>query len=132
VSFGKALAYADRPTSDPHFQQAMAALREIRQRCAVAASDPACADTPQTPHNAQGFLLFLGDLLTKAGDRAGALEAYTSARAAPNGASWLLGGVLEQRIEDVDQRAQLANVPIVRSLQSNAWNDFTCSACHAR
>ncbi len=68
--------------------------------------DRACQNPPSAPHNIEGFLLHMGDILVKKGDVETGREIYALAKAAPTYSSWPYGNVLDTRIEQAGARAQ--------------------------
>jgi hypothetical protein len=94
----------------------------------------ACWNSWIAPHNTEGFLLNMGDMLVKSGNWEVGRRVYRLAQALPSYQSWPYTQVLERRI----QRAQ-ANVAAFRSegtLRQHGneaimlQSPFACSACH--
>lgn len=135
VLFSKLLVYADRPASDPDFQQALQAVVANADACGDinVTRDPACRNSGAAPHNEEGSVLFLGDVYTKAGRKADALRVFEEARGRPGYASWGFQRQLADRIAALDARAaalgdaDLANDPEV------IWRaGAQCAVCHKR
>jgi hypothetical protein len=132
VLFSKLLIYADRPATDPDFQNALSAVEDNIGACGDLATtrDPACKNTVHVPHNVEGSTVFLGDVFAKAGKKADALALYESGRAGKDHASWPFRGLLDERISDIDARIAAyaaGNDP------PSAWtSDKQCSYCHQK
>jgi len=94
----------------------------------------ACLNSPSAPHNEEGFLLNMGDMLTKSGDWQTAQKVYALARRSPDYASWPYRDVLEQRTRDAQ-----ANVAALREAPTPGQkpatpimlsSNYSCVACH--
>ena len=99
-------------------------------------TDPVCANTEKAPHNYEGFMLNLGDMLVKAGEPAKARAVYARAELSPTYADWPYRDKLEQRMLGADEAAALfaragtadgAEMP--EMLFGSA---YACAACHQR
>jgi hypothetical protein len=135
VLFSKLLVYADLPASDPDFKNAIDAVRENAVYCGSVATglsrDPACNNHPHAAHNIEGSSVFLGDMYAKAQDRAAALAAYESAKAAPTWSSWDYHELLEKRIATLDTRmTALASADTSDDLEPAWASQIQCSLCH--
>jgi tetratricopeptide (TPR) repeat protein len=131
VLFSKLLVYADRPKSDPDFQQALAAIDANVDTCKP--GDPACINTPKVPHNIEGAMVFLGDTYAKAGQRDRALDRYKAAMKEPSYGEWDYQALLAERIATIDMRVAAFNTPDTTDDPKSAWNDTNqCSICHKR
>lgn len=93
-----------------------------------------CWNSWTAPHNLEGFILNLGDMLVKSGDWQTAQKIYANARLSPDYAGWKFRNVLEQRISQAE-----ANVALFNAAQDAAGkpakpimfqSDFACMACH--
>jgi hypothetical protein len=135
VLFAKLLVYADLPATDPEFSKAVDAVRDNAAYCGTVASglsaDPACHNHPRASHNIEGSAVFLGDMYAKAQDRAAALAAYQSAKAAPTWNDWDYRSLLEERITTLDARmAALASPDTADDLEPAWVSQIQCSLCH--
>jgi tetratricopeptide (TPR) repeat protein len=129
VLFSKLLVYADRPKDDPDFQLALEAITENIAICS--ASDPACSNHPRAAHNIEGASVFLGDVLTKAGDEAGAQSAYEMALGSADYASWDYKDLLEARLDQLDERiADYADDDADNDPPAVWASNYQCSICH--
>lgn len=135
VLFSKLLVYADRPASDPDFQQALQAVIDDLGACGDPATspDPACRDTPHAAHNVEGAAVFLGDVYAKAGRKSDALKVYGGAKTGPAYASWAFKDLLGQRIATIDARIAAAAAPADAGTSGvvNIWDsNIQCTICH--
>jgi hypothetical protein len=99
-------------------------IYELAQRAA-----PVCANTEKAPHNFEGFILTLGDMLMKAGKAEEAVGVYERAKLAPTYTAWPYREVLEKRVQDAPETARRVRngepAPMVPG------STYTCMACHA-
>ncbi len=95
----------------------------------AARADDACANSASVPHNFEGFLMSMGDMLMKAGDPRLAQAFYVRAREAPAYGSWPYRELLERRIAQAGSAA--AGAPGDR-LEMMSGSAYSCTACHAR
>jgi hypothetical protein len=151
--FCRALAYAPLPASDPDYAKAVDALFLNVDACFGAQVDRAnpditpylgqetqtgpkrvCWNDPIAPHNLEGFLLFLGDLLVKQGQVGVARIAYNDVKLVPQYPSWPYKSLLDDRLNaDLGAKAALyadadpSNDPPLggNSIQHG------CAYCHA-
>ena len=135
VLFSKLLVYADRPASDPDFQQALQAVQDDLGACGNPATspDPACRDTPHAAHNIEGAAVFLGDVYAKAGRKTDALGMYNGAKTGPAYASWAFKDLLDQRIATIDARIAAAGASADGGASGvdNVWGStIQCTICH--
>ena len=93
-----------------------------------------CWNSTIAPHNFEGFLLNLGDMLVKAGEPERAIVVYGNARHAPDYGAWPYKNVLEDRIRNAARyvepfRATDADpgAPVIMF-----HSRFACVACHQR
>lgn len=117
--FCRALAYAPLPASNPDYTRAIDAMFETMDLCYGEPVDRAnptiedyleqatsegdkrvCWNDAIAPHNAEGFYLFFGDLLVKAGDTATAQVLYENAQLIAEYEAWPYKSLLEQRLSD--------------------------------
>jgi tetratricopeptide (TPR) repeat protein len=129
VLFSKVLVYADRPKTDPDFQQALAAIDANVETCKP--GDPACVNTSRVPHNIEGAMIFLGDTYAKAGQKDRALERYQSIMKEVTYPAWDYQTLLADRIATLDSRVAAFNTADTADDPVSAWNDTNqCSICH--
>ena len=93
--------------------------------------DRACRNPPTAPHNVEGFLLHMGDILVKKGDVETAREVYRLARVAPTYADWPYGSVLDARIEQADSRARSFASGTKPEPELMFQSPYGCVGCHA-
>lgn len=130
VLFSKLLVYADEPRTAPEFQNALDAVVANIDACNQTPLDPACTNTT-VPHNREGGLLFLGDVLTKALDRDGAEAAYTDAMAGADYATWQYQAEVAGRLTDLDARLEAYGNADTSDDPAAAWVAANqCALCH--
>lgn len=151
--FCRSLAYDSLPASDPDFARSVDALWQTVDRCfgeTVDRSDPdiapyldqatrtgqkrVCWNDDIAPHNAEGFLLYFGDVLVKHGDVEPARVMYQNVQKIAEYSSWPYKGLVEERLgADLAARAALYQ-------DGDSTNDpplggdtiaHSCTACHA-
>ena len=93
-----------------------------------------CWNSWIAPHNFEGFLLNMGDMLVKSGDWQTARKIYANARLSADYPQWKFVAVLEDRIKEAQGNVALFNAlerpngkaknPIMLNSQ------FSCMACH--
>lgn len=150
-SFVLALSLSNEPRESDEFARAIDAMWQNIDVCAgqpvnrdvpdfsglvdtvvAGAADDACRDSPRAAHNFEGFFLFFGDLLTKAGSVELAQAAYATALQIPEASRWPYRDVLIERQAAVQDRAERwanddpADDPLLVSMES-----YSCSYCHA-
>ena len=151
--FCRSLAYDNLPASDPDFDNAVNALWQTVDRCygdTVDRTDPditpylgratrtgkmrVCWNDDVAPHNAEGFLLYFGDVLVKHGDLAPARVMYQNVQKIAEYSSWPYQSLVEERLgADLTARAALYqdddpdNDPALAGDTSN----HGCTYCHA-
>jgi hypothetical protein len=92
-----------------------------------------CWNTGKARHNFEGFFLYFGDMLVKAGDPDLAAAIYENAKLSSTYDTWPSKDVLDARIADAPSRAALyadadpANDPELVGVGSRQ-----CATCHAR
>jgi hypothetical protein len=92
-----------------------------------------CWNDEKARHNFEGFFLYFGDLLVKAGDPDTATAAYQSAQLSSTYATWPYRTELEARIQDAPARAALfADADPSNDPEIVAASSHQCAACHAR
>jgi hypothetical protein len=129
VLFSKLLVYADRPKTDPDFQQALDAVTENIGACT--AGDPACGNHLHAAHNIEGSMVFLGDVYAKAGDKTTALGFYQMAKTAAEWSEWDYQALMADRIATIDARIAAYDTPATDDDPIAAWTDTNqCSICH--
>ena len=93
-----------------------------------------CANSSRAPHNLEGFMLNMGDMLVKAGEPEVAKTVYANARASETFGSWPYRNLLEQRIATADDRAAKFNnlKPGESEPEMMIHSSYGCTGCHAR
>lgn len=149
--FVLALAHYTAPVDSDEFELASDAMWASIEACAgfsVERDDPdlarvveavysedapqVCRSGPKAAHGLEGFLLFFGDLLTKAGDGDGARAMFAATRLVPSFETWPYRFLTEERENDLERRlaaydtADPADDP--RFVSDEPYN---CSYCHA-
>ena len=145
--FTAAFVRASLPASDPKFHEALEQMGRNIEACSGSApaaaeggnvnvyelaqrADPVCANTEKAPHNFEGFILTLGDMLMKAGKEDQAIGVYQRANLAPTYHAWPYRELLEKRIHDAPETARRVRdgepAPMVPG------SAYSCMACHAR
>jgi len=151
--FCKGLGYDRLPADDPDFEQAVDAAWQTLDVCfgeKVDRTDPditpylnqatdrgrkrVCWNDPIAPHNAEGFYLWMGDVLVKHGDLAQAVVIYQNAQRVREYSAWPFKSLIEERLgADLGSRAALYH-------DTDADNDpplagdaigRSCGYCHA-
>jgi tetratricopeptide (TPR) repeat protein len=92
-----------------------------------------CWNSWIAPHNLEGFLMNMGDMLVKAGDWHTARKIYANAKLSATYEKWKFRDVLEQRITNAQ-----ANVALFNAAQPSADpaqriiidTPFSCMGCH--
>jgi hypothetical protein len=91
----------------------------------------ACWNSWIAPHNFEGFLLNMGDMLVKSGDWQTGQKIYANAKLSRDYATWKFAAVLEARIAEAPDNVAAFNgvqgAP-VRPIMVNST--FACSGCH--
>lgn len=92
----------------------------------------ACWNSWIAPHNLEGFLLNMGDMLVKQGEPATARRIYANARLSKTYEQWPFKSVLEQRIVQADDNVALFRDPKpgekIRTMM--IASAFACTGCH--
>ncbi|MFO0758489.1 MAG: hypothetical protein U0359_18495 [Byssovorax sp.] len=133
VLFSKLLVFADRPASDPDFQNALDAVLANVDACEKTPGDPACTDTPEAAHNGEGAMIFLGDVFAKAGKHDEALKFYTSGKQGKAYASWSYKDMLDARIAGLDARIAASTDQDPGNDPDVIWRSTEqCAVCHTR
>lgn len=104
------------------------------------AGDPlkgrACVNSWIAPHNVEGFLLNLGDMLVKGGDLNAAREVYESARRVEEFHSWPYRHKLESRLRRLEDNVELfrrmGDVQQQVDRQVFINTRFACTGCHQK
>ena len=92
--------------------------------------DRACMNPPTAPHNMEGFLLHMGDLVVKKGDVETGREVYKLARLVPSYASWPYSEILDKRIAQAEERAQLFASGAKPQPELMFNSAYACVGCH--
>jgi hypothetical protein len=91
----------------------------------------ACWNSWIAPHNFEGFLLNMGDMLVKSGDWQTGQKIYATAKLSRDYATWKFAAVLEARIAQAQDNVAAFNgaqdAP-VRPIMINSA--FACTGCH--
>jgi hypothetical protein len=108
----------------------------VRSASAGTRDARACLNSPMAPHNEEGFMLNMGDMLVKSGDWQTAGKIYALARRSPDYAQWPYREVLEQRIRDAQANVTAFNAAAVPGQKPATpimlGSGFSCTACHQR
>jgi hypothetical protein len=91
----------------------------------------ACWNSWIAPHNFEGFLLNMGDMLVKSGDWQTAQKIYANAKLSRDYATWKFAAVLEARIAEAPGNVAAFNGvqgAQVRPIMINST--FACTGCH--
>ena len=142
--FTAAFTHSGLPADDARFRDALGQLWRNVDACSGVRShatpaelyhiarraDSSCANTVKAPHNFEGFVLHLGDMLVKTGEPSQAVAVYERARLAPAFADWPYRELLEERITNADIAAQRAREG--RPVPMMLGSAYACAACHAR
>jgi hypothetical protein len=91
-----------------------------------------CWNSWIAPHNFEGFLLNMGDMIVKAGDPAAARNVYAQARLAKEYSSWPYRDVLERRIAQADENVAMFRAPTRGDKDRRIMIEtrFACMGCH--
>lgn len=93
--------------------------------------DRACRNPPVAPHNVEGFLLHMGDILVKKGDVETAREIYGLAKRTPSYGEWPYGNVLDERVAKADERARAFASGVQPEPELMFHSPYGCVGCHA-
>jgi hypothetical protein len=127
VLFSKLLVYADSPRTSPEFQQALAAVLANIDACNTTPGDPACTNLT-VPHNSEGAMLFLGDVVSKGGLRDKAQAAYTDAMMGAGWSAYPYKDTIVERLQNLDARIMAYESG---SDPASAWTaPNQCALCH--
>jgi hypothetical protein len=91
-----------------------------------------CWNDKKAQHNFEGFFLYMGDLVVKAGDPATATRLYANAQRVDSYGTWPFRADLEARIAQASQHAAAfadadpTNDPVLAVQATTA-----CAHCHA-
>jgi hypothetical protein len=90
-----------------------------------------CWNSWIAPHNFEGFLLNMGDMLVKSGDWQTARKIYANARLAREYPTWPYRDVLEERVKSAVANVASFNAPAGGDKPVMMINSkFACMACH--
>ncbi len=88
-----------------------------------------CWNSWRAPHNFEGFMLNMGDMLLKAGERDAATTMYTNARLSRTYEDWPYRHVLEQRLLLArDARSGIVDQYAPQPMMYES--SYSCMACH--
>ena len=145
--FTSAFVRASLPANDPRFQEALEQMWRNVEECSgvrsdekhgaevdvyelAKSADPVCVNGEKAPHNFEGFVLVLGDMLMKAGKEEQALATYERAKLAPTYAAWPYREVLESRVQNAPATTQkIRNGEAAPMVQGSG---YSCAVCHTR
>jgi hypothetical protein len=148
--FVQAFQHARKAPDDPDFARAAQAFFEAVELCELGATRDApqlatastgraagvsivCSNGPKMPHNLEGFWLFGGDILLKAGELATARALYENALLEGRAHGWPYLAVAEQRIDDAAAWARLLGDADADNDPQLAWDaPNQCVLCHER
>jgi len=131
VLFSKLLVYADEPRESSEYQNALAAVVENSDACAATPLDPACTNHAHANHNVEGAMVFLGDVLAKAGRKDEALAAYEQGITSADFAAWPYQTELSGRVTNIDARIAAHATPDPADDPPVAWAQTNqCAMCH--
>ena len=148
--FTAGFALSGLPANDERYRQALEHMWQNVDKCSGVRTDqapsglsayelaervdPACVNTPKAPHNYEGVMLNMGDMLVKAGEPEVARSVYARARLSPAYQTWPYREKLEQRILSAEEAAEL--FARARSPEEEPeimfGSAYSCAACHAR
>lgn len=143
--FTAAFSRAGLPANHPAFREALDQLRRNVEVCSgvrdadstsarvyelARNADRSCANSAKAPHNFEGFVLNLGDMLVKADRPDEAVATYVRARLSPTFATWPYRDLLEARIRNAVDAARRAREGQAVPMMSGSA--YSCAACHAR
>lgn len=132
VLFSKLLIYADSPRDTPEFKSAFDAVIENQDACNLTPHDPACTNST-VPHNREGGLLFMGDMLTKGLERDAALATYNALMTEPGYPTWSFHAVATDRLQNLDARIALYGNTSTSDDPAAAWKaNNQCALCHTQ
>lgn len=149
-SFVEAFSYARKPAGDPDFPRSVDAFFRTVEVCGlgVTRDDPqltsageppaagvssACTNGPAMPHNLEGFWLFGGDILLKAGELSTAVALYENAALEGRARGWPHVAVAEQRSADArDWASRLADADATNDPLLAWQSPNQCVLCHER
>ncbi len=133
VLFSKLLIYANEPSTDPNFQQALDAVFDNEDACAKTPLDPACINSAHAAHNVEGAMVFMGDVFAKGDRREDALRYYNRAKEDADYATWDFQALLDDRIATIDSRVAAHQNADPSDDPAVAWaSDIQCALCHSR
>jgi len=92
-----------------------------------------CWNSRIAPHNFEGFFLNMGDMLVKKGEVEPARKIYAIAKLSKGYESWQYKALLEERIDQAEERAKQFQVPDAKHHPEIMFNSaYSCTACHAK
>jgi hypothetical protein len=143
--FTAAFTHAGLPVDSPGFRDALDQLWRNVDNCSgvrdsdtstariyelALRADRSCANSSKVPHNFEGFILNLGDMLLRSGRPDEAMGTYARARLSPTYAEWPYRNLLEERIRNAPEAARRAREG--QRTPMMAGSAYTCAACHGR
>ena len=132
VLFSKLLIYANSARDTPEFKSAFDAVIANQGACEQTPTDPACTNST-VPHNREGGMLFMGDMLTKGLKRDEALATYTDMMSEPGFSTWSFHAVTTDRLQNLDARIALYANTNASDDPAAAWTaNNQCALCHTQ
>lgn len=132
VLFSKLLVYADSPRDSADFQNAFNAVVANVGACNQTPADPACTNST-VPHNREGGLLFMGDVMTKALEHDQAQAAYQGVMTEPTYPAWSFHAVVTDRLQNLDANIALYSNTSTTDDPPAAWRAANqCALCHTQ
>ncbi len=94
--------------------------------------DRACYNSWIAPHNIEGYLLNMGDMIVKTGDFQTARNVYALAKSSPNYETWFFKNILENRIENAERNRIIFNDKNQTGIEnvSISQSGSMCMSCH--
>ena len=96
----------------------------------------ACVNSWIAPHNVEGFMLNLGDMLTKNGDTLTARKVYRSIKKVEEFEEWPYKHLPDQRIKNIKENVSLfrRESPVQQNKDRQVFinTSFGCMGCHQK
>ncbi|MDE3018555.1 MAG: hypothetical protein KGI53_06020 [Nitrospirota bacterium] len=148
--FSAGYVLSSKPRGDDRFREGLEDMWDNLDRCAgerIDRSNPdyrkymaqvtqtgpkrVCWNSRIAPHNFEGFFLNMGDMLVKQGEPAKARAIYQIAKLSQDYEVWSYKALLEQRLAQADERAQLFQASDPTRQPEILFNSAqACTACH--
>ena len=154
--FTTATALATLPHTDPKFKQALEWQWKLLDACGswqdfkdnltieefakrYPGDKRVCWDSLIAPHNMEGTLLHMGDMLVKSGDWQKGVEIYNQIKGVRYYENWPLKDFLEQRIANARENVEHFRVDYTRRLREKIerpamllHSGYFCVSCHQK